>query len=108
MNVIDSLIFPKNKSRNMSPIWKGFMNLYHWVGQFLTWQVCNEKHVLVGIDPIIGLEDDYKLIPYVTNYLAEMGYYTLAHIKKPIWLNMDRSYWYSTKYMGLVQDHTSE
>ena len=70
MNLIDMIRLPKRNSRNMSPIWKGFMKPYHWVGQFITWKVGNGKNVLVGINPIIGLEDDHKISPYVTNYLA--------------------------------------
>ena len=65
-------------------IWKGFMKIYHWNGMNLTWKVGNGKNVLVGIDAILGLEENFQLSPYITNYLADISYFTLAHIKWPI------------------------
>ena len=84
------------------------MKIYHWVGEHPTWKVGNGRNVLFGIDPIIGLGNDFKLSSYITNYLAEIGYFTLAHIRRPIRLNMDSSYWYTAKYLGLVQDQAFE
>ena len=70
----------------------------------LTWKVGNGRNVIVGIDSINGLGNDFKLLDHITNYLADIGYYTLAHIKRPFWLIRDNSYLYTAKDLGLVKD----
>ena len=70
----------------------------------LTWKVGNGRNVSIGIDFIIGLGDYFKLPEQITKYLADISYFTLAHIKRPIWMNTDFSYWYSAKDLGLVKD----
>ena len=84
------------------------MKTYHCIGMHLTLKVgkCtkNSRNALVGIDPIIGLGDDFKISPHITNYLVDIAYFTLAHIRRVIWMSMDNSYWYTTKDLALVQN----
>ena len=95
-------------SKNTSPIWKGFLKIYHRIGMNLHCKVGNGRSVMVGIDPIIGPGEDLKFSTHITNYLAKIGYYTLAHIRRPLWIKRDYSYWYTTKYLGLVHDSANE
>ena len=75
----------------------------------LCWKVGNGKNIKVGIDPIIGIEEDYKLSSNILNYLDDIGYTTLAQIRRPIWRNRDCSYSLTTKDLGLIiQESTIE
>ena len=59
---------------------------------------------MVGIDPILGLGENFQLSPYILDYLVEIGYVTLEHMRRPKWLKRDSSYWYTTKDLGFVSD----
>ena len=74
MNLIDWIRNPKNISRNSTPICRGFMKIYLWIGKDLTWKVGNGKDVMVGIDPILGLGENFQLSPFILSYLGEIGY----------------------------------
>ena len=63
---------------------------------------------MVGIDPILGLGQNFHLFPYILEYLAEIGYFTLANIKRYKWMNKESSYWYTTKDMGIVGEFANE
>ena len=49
----------------------------------MTWKVVNGANVLVGVDPVIGNEENYLLPPPLLYYLAELGFFSLTHIKRP-------------------------
>ena len=108
MNLFDWVRKPLKVSRNISPIWKGFLKIYHMIGLNLCWKVGNGRNMMVGIDPIIGLGEDYKLSTHILNYMANIGYFTLTHIRIHLWRNMDCSYWLTTKDLGLIHDSTYE
>ena len=63
---------------------------------------------MVGIDHIIIQGEYYKLSSHILNYLVDIGYFTLSHIRRPLWRNMDCSYWLTSKDLGLVHDSTHE
>ena len=42
------------------------------------------------------------------NYLVDIGYTTLAQIRRPIWRNKDSSYWLTAKYLGLFHEWAIE
>lgn len=44
---------PKLASWNFSPMWRGFMKIFHWIKNDLIWQVGTGELIRVGIDPII-------------------------------------------------------
>ena len=46
-------------TRNTSNFWSGFIKAYPWLGRGLTWKVGAGSNVLVGTDPIIGMEENY-------------------------------------------------
>ena len=106
MSLFNWIKNPLKAYRNCSPIWKGFIKTI--ISLHLCWKVGNSRNIMVGIDPIIGLEEDYKLSSNILNYLVDIGYTTLAQIRRPICRNRDCSYWLSTKYLGLIQESTSE
>ena len=58
MNLVDWVRIPNKMSRNISPIWKGFLKNYLLIGMNLTWKVGNGMNVIVGIDPTIGLGEN--------------------------------------------------
>ena len=78
------------------------------MGKDLTWRVGDGKNVMVGIYPILGLGENFQLSPYILDYLEEIGYFTLAHIRRPKWLNKDISYWCIAKDLGIVGDLVKE
>lgn len=92
---------PKKKIENASPIWKGFIKIYQWLGSKLAWNVGNGKSVIVGVDPIPGMAGDFQISSSLVDYLAEIGYDTLSRIKKPHGINSDPYYWYSAKDLGI-------
>ena len=106
MNLFYWIRKPPKTYINCSPISNGFTKVYNRASLNLCWKVGNCKNIIVGNDPIIGLEEDYKLSSNISNYLVDIGYTTLAQIRRPIWRNRDCSYWLTTKYLGLIQDST--
>ena len=62
---------------NASIIWKGFLNTIHWIGKGLMWQVGNGKEVLVGADPIVGMDRAFILSVELRSYLEDYGITTL-------------------------------
>ena len=48
--------------------------------------------VLVGIDYVIGNEDNYIVSPFILHYLDELGFITLAHIQRPPYMLLSHSY----------------
>ena len=63
------------------------MKTYLLVGEHLTWKVGNGRNVIVGIDPIIRLIDDFNISSYITNYLEDIGYYALSDIRRKFLVN---------------------
>ena len=53
------------------------------MGGGVSWKVGSGSKVLVGIDPIIGLVENYMLFLYLLASLVELGFITLAHSKQP-------------------------
>ena len=51
------------------------------------------SNVLVRIDPIIGMGENYRLPPYILDCLVELGFITFDHIWRPSWLNVSYSCW---------------
>ena len=68
---------------DVSNFWNGFLRAFCWISRGLSWKVGNRTHVLVGIDHVIGNEDNYILSHFLFEYLVDLGFLTLTHIKRP-------------------------
>ena len=62
----------------------------------------------IDVDPILGLAKKYTLSPYIVEYLSNFGFTTLAHIKRPSWLNLSDSYWLNARELGLSNNWAKE
>ena len=56
---------------------------------------------MVGIDPFIGDNGQHLLPRPIMHYLAEFGFVTLAHIKRPVLLGKNGRYWLQSEYIGM-------
>ena len=55
----------------------------------------------MGVDPFVGSEDSFTLSLYVIDYVREMGFSTLNHIRRLGWLKSSSSYWLVVADRGL-------
>ena len=55
----------------------------------------------MGVDLIIGIENNSSLSSYIREYLVEMRFTTLAHIKRPHWILNGNSHWLTSEDIGL-------
>lgn len=60
---------PNTKLKGTSTVWDGFIKVYNWLAKDLTWYVGNGQDIIIGIDPILGMEDNYKLFDDILSYL---------------------------------------
>lgn len=101
MDVNDWIRNPKLVSWNFSPIWRGFMKIFHWIKKDLFWQVGSGAQIRVGIDPIIGLEHDHSLPPIIPQYLRILGLSTLNMVHHQRFGNAANLKWFSAYELGL-------
>lgn len=92
---------PELVSWNYSPMWRGFMKIFHWIKNDLLWQVGSGSQIRVGIDPIIGFEHDYCLPPIIPQYLQILGLSTLNKIHHQSLENEANLKWLSAREIGL-------
>lgn len=92
---------PKLSSWNFSPMWWGFMKIFHCFKNDLIWQVGTGELICVGIDPIIGMEDHYTLPSSITRYLQILGLSTLNKIYLCRNGVEDSTKWMSASDLGL-------
>ena len=55
------------ENNSFSIIWNSFIKNINWVKKWLSWDIGNGKHVRVGIDPLVGLNENYKLPEEIIN-----------------------------------------
>ena len=60
-NILEWIRKPVKSTRNSLNLWSGFIKAYMWLGRGLNWNVGLVSNVLIGIDPIIGMEENYQL-----------------------------------------------
>ena len=90
----------KRNHRGTSSIWMGFIKVDNQLEKDLIWQVRNAENISIGIDPILGLDENYKLSVNILVHLKEYGMYTLNKLNKTRIKNEPSDYWFSAKYMG--------
>ena len=78
---------------NTSFFWNGFLRVYNWINTALCYKVGNGLSVLVGIDPIVGLEKSYGLSQSLLNYLNDYGIATLKQVRNLSDRLTSGSYW---------------
>ena len=59
---------------NASVIWTGFIRVFGWVSKPLSWKVSSGAFVMVGTNPIVGLDKTFFLLRPLVEYLH---YYSL-------------------------------
>ena len=59
---------------NASVIWTGFIRVFGWVSKSLSWKVSSGAFVVVGTNPIVGLDKTFFLLRPLVEYLH---YYSL-------------------------------
>jgi len=74
------------------------------VGQNLSWRVGNGEMVQLGIDHVLGNGNNYIFPPDMIEYLHAHGFFTLAHIRKPYFLQFRFDYWLQAQDIGLRDD----
>ena len=90
----------KNR-RNVSNFLFGFLKAYAWMCEGLCWKVGRGTNILVGIDPVIRVEENYLLSPFILDHLLGPSYITLDQNKHPSWIHHSNNYWLSSKNIGL-------
>ena len=70
-------------SRNVSLIWRGFLQVLPWMGMHLAWQVGNGDSILLGIDPIVGSHSTFSLPEELRLYLEDLN---ICNYLRPITL----------------------
>lgn len=71
---------PKVISGMMSPIWRGFLKVYDWIANDICWRVGNGCSCLIGVDPVLGLEENYRLSDNLITSLNNRGLVSLNDI----------------------------
>ena len=74
---------PYKNTRNVLDFLVGFIKADPCLGKGLSWKIGKCSNVLVGIDPINGIQGNYVLYPFLWEYLVEIGFISLEHIKIP-------------------------
>lgn len=92
---------PILKSWNFSPIWRGFMKVFHWIKCDLAWHVGCGSQIKVGVDPIIGLEHDYLLPTIIPQYLDIIGLSTLDKIHHQNNGRANSQKWFTAQDLGI-------
>lgn len=100
-DIINWLRNPIKISRNLSSIWKGFMNVFNSMEKVLRWQVRTGRQIMVGIDPILGMEENYTFSKHILDFLKDKDFSTLDRVKKKIILN-GNSYWIRASDLGFT------
>ena len=47
----------------------------------------NGFNFMVRVNPIIGNDENYILSQFIKDYESELGFVSLAHLKRPSWLD---------------------
>ena len=68
----------------------------------MAWQVGNGKNVLLGIDPIVGVNNSLAIPLGLCEYLADLDIVTLAQARNSI--PDAHKYWYSVEELGVGGD----
>lgn len=92
---------PSSNPRTASFFWKGFMKLFPWISAFLPWHVGDGTEVIVGLDPILGIESQCQLSVELRNFFMNRGLFSLSHFKRRNGLLSDSAYWSSAADLGL-------
>jgi hypothetical protein len=69
---------------------------------WLTWKVGNGLQVVLGVDSFIGGEHFYRLSEPLCDYLNNMGFNYLGHIRNLASSVPLQNYWLSADDIGLV------
>lgn len=104
-DVLNWIRNPLKVTKGTSSIWVGFIKVYSWMARDLSWRVGNGKDILVGIDPILGLDDTYTLSNEVIYTIHRFEFATLSKIKRTH-KRENQSYWLNALEMGF-QDETA-
>ena len=57
--------------------WNGFIRTLTWITRLLGWRVGNGQNILLGSDPIIGMDSYHILSEELREYLLDYGLHTL-------------------------------
>ena len=76
--VVDWLRYKHFSSRNVSVMWRGFIQALPWMGIHLAWQVGSGENVLLGIDPIVGSHSSFDFPEDLRSYLENLNICTLS------------------------------
>ena len=68
----------KFSTRDVSAIWRGFIQTIPWMGRHLAWQVGNGNYILIDIDPVIGTSTSDLFPDGLRSYLEDVDIKTLA------------------------------
>ena len=75
------------------------MQILPWLGSYLTWQVGDGKNILLGIDPIVGIQSSLNLPEDLRTYLEDLNICTLSQARNTVL--PAKSYWLSADGLDL-------
>ena len=70
-------------AKNSSIIWNGFIRVLGWISKSLCWKVGRGSAVVIGVDPMIGMEYTFTLSGLVIIYLCDYGITMLDQVCIP-------------------------
>lgn len=82
-------------------IWNGFLHVIGWICKALCWKVGSGRRVLIGIDPVAGMEDNSALSRPLIRHLNDIDIVTLDHIHRPSIGCVFGSNWLKAVNLGL-------
>ena len=71
-SVIEWLRNKHYNTRCASIFWRGFVQILPWMGSYLAWKVGDGKNILLGIDPIVGIQSSFSLPEDLRTYLEDL------------------------------------
>ena len=86
-------------SRNVSVMWRGFLQVLPWMGNHLAWQVGSGENILLGIDPIVGSHSPFNLPEELRSYLKDLNIRTLSQAHNS--LSNAQCYWFTADDLDL-------
>ena len=84
LNRMSSTLWFRNCSLNqwnVSAIWNNFLKSYLFINQAIAWSIRHGILVNIGLDPIVGLHDGYKLS---TSLISELRYRNIVILKQAL------------------------
>ena len=92
---------PNKSHKNYSIGWKEMVSSFPFIGQWTSWIIENGKLVHIGIDPWVGVGENYKLSESLRFVLFEKHIHSIADVVEALPQAWGTPGWKNTNFLGL-------